>query len=184
MSVRLLSVMKLAKLSPVLLGLALVGCAIEEPQTSQVESAATKPTQLWDTTNNNINQIWPATIGGGIEVKSNYVLVKRAPNDNVGNAQVLAFVVWNTNVVGHVYRVRYSDLADFDQLRDLAFAQRAAFDHWSGGAGSIDVPPPTPRCCLNGDEWDIQQSELNSAKLNAGVIHGANQEFTNVAVQQ
>jgi hypothetical protein len=182
--------MRLDQRSIVLFGMMLVGCATEasQPETAELQSAVSvaKVTEHWDTSVNDINTIWPATIPvqNGATIKSTYVLIKGVPPDPYANPQVLAFVVWNGNYVGHIYRaLKGAELAHLIQMRDAAFAQRnVGPDTDSGGTGTPwgdPTPPPQPigNCC----EFVISADEVENSKLNAQAIHNAAVNFSSYA---
>ena len=178
--------MRLARLSILFLGIAITGCATDtsDPQTSEVESAViSKWSEHWNEKTPDGTDIWPATTGNGTPITNTYVLIKNAPPDpTTGNPRLFGFVVWNTNVVGHIYLINQGSAgANFREHYGAVGANRTngqpsfAF----GSAGNPDVDPvPIPRPHID-NEYGFTATELANVKSNAQAINNATVNFMN-----
>src|SRR5262245_43945874 len=143
--------MRPVRVAMVCLGMTWAGCAVDtsEPKTNEVESAVIgKWSEPWNASANDINDIWPATTPNGTPISNMYMLIKKAPAEGE-NAQFFAFVVWNGNNVGHIYRVPVGPAgANIRNVANGAIATRTsgAPSKTGGFAGNPEVEPgPIPR---------------------------------------
>ncbi|HEX5058218.1 MAG TPA: hypothetical protein VFV99_02605 [Kofleriaceae bacterium] len=148
-----------------------------------------KETEDWDPGTATNASIWPTTYGNPpVTITNTSVLVKGAPPDSNGNPQFLAFVVWNTNFVGHIWLVKKgAEGVNFKGVMLNSFAAQTAghAGFQSLFAGNVDTDPPVPRGPgPTIDQYWIEQPELNNAKINSQTMIGAIENFTNFNGQQ
>lgn len=94
--------------------------------------------------------IWPSGHG----ITSTQILFRRAADSSTGSTYV-AFVVWNGNFVGRIYRVHASDGADFSSSVAQLTAMRASTgpDNSVSSTGNTTsgTPKPVPHPNVDGD---------------------------------
>jgi hypothetical protein len=160
--------------------LALAGCV-----TQQLDSTAqsiTLPEQtdsvFWVPKTNDGNDIWPSGQG----ITTTQVMIRKGPDSSAG-ATFIAFVIWNGNFVGKIFRVHVgSDGTDFHQvLANITSARTFGFpDHNSTSTGNVTSGSGTPLPHPNVDGTvHYTPSELGNVKTNAAVILNATNDFLN-----
>lgn len=166
----------------VLLLITLAGCVA--PQLDTMAQAITLPeatdSAFWDPQVNVGTDIWPAGQG----ITSTQIMMKKGPDSSAGPT-FIAFVVWNGNFVGKIFRVHLgADGADFAATSHNITATRTnGFpDHTTSSGGNPTAGSGTPLPHPNVDgSIHYTATFLNNVKTNASIILNATGDFINFA---
>ena len=131
---------------------------------------------FWIPNKHGANDLWPTGQG----IPSAYVLIKRGPAASTG-ATFLAFVVWNGNFVGKIFRVRVGAdgenfravVSNTNATRTFGFPDNNAGSAGNGGGGGV---PPIPHPNLDG-AVHLPTRYLDGVKTAAGAIDAATRDF-------
>jgi hypothetical protein len=131
---------------------------------------------VWDLKTSTGNDIWPSDL----PITTTSVLIRKGP-DNTDGATFLAFVVWNGNVVGKIFRVQVGNGgADFrstvnsiNATRTFGIPDRASSSSGNAGTGGV-TPLPHPN--VDGP-IAFSATFLHQVKLSAQLIQDATADF-------
>jgi hypothetical protein len=169
-----------ATAAPFVLVLAFAGCVTQ--QLDSTAQAITLPEQtdsvFWSPRLNDGNDIWPSDQA----ITTTQVMIRKGPMSSAG-ATFIAFVIWNGNFVGKIFRVHVgSDGADFHQaLANITNARTFGLpDHNISSTGNVTSGSGTPLPHPNVDgAVHYTASELGNVKMNAQIILDATNDFLN-----
>jgi hypothetical protein len=171
------------KLTAPLLLLALGACTTEQLATQSQPQSLSLPeatdSVTWIPGTHDGGDIWPTAQG----IHSAQVLIRKGPDRSDGPT-FIAFVVWNGNFVGKIFRVRAgADGANFRAVMSNVTAARTfgvSNFSWSstGNGGGGDGNPPIPRPHIDG-ECHFNVEYLNRLKNRAAAIEDLTTDFMN-----
>lgn len=142
-------------------------------------STAPEPTtSVWWDQKKGLDDLWPNDQG----ITSAQVLYRKAADSSSGPTFV-AFVVWNANHVGRIFRVHVgADGGSFHDAVQAMIGQRVfghdGNDSSSGGTTTSGSGKPTPHPNVDGP-ITYSVDYLNNVRNNAAVIHAAYVNFEN-----
>jgi hypothetical protein len=165
-----------------LLIITIAGCVAPQLETSSqtITLPEVNTSVAWEPGKTDGNDIWPTGQG----ITTTQVMIKGGPDSTTGPT-FIAFVVWNGNFVGKIFRVHAgSDGVDFRQVvaginatRTFGFPDREGSSTGNGTNGPV-TPLPHPN--VDG-AITFPPAYLNNVKTNALIIHGATADFLNYA---
>jgi hypothetical protein len=162
------------------LALALAGCVTQQLETTTQSITLPEQTDsvFWNPKTNVGSDIWPAGQG----ITSTQIMIRKGPDGSTG-ATFIAFVIWNGNFVGNIFRVHVgADGADFHQAAaNITSTRTFGFpDHSTSSGGNPTTGSGTPLPHPNVDGTiHYSPSDLTNVKTNAAVILNATNDFMN-----
>jgi hypothetical protein len=168
------------RLATSLLIFALAGCVTQqlEISTQTISLPEANESVNWDPGKNDGNDIWPTGQG----ITTTQVMIKGAPDASDGPTFV-AFVVWNGNFVGKIFRVHVGPpgvnfrqvVANINATRTYGLPDNSASSTGNGSTGGV-TPLPHPN--VDGNIL-FPPAYLINVKTNAAIIQNATANFMN-----
>ena len=157
---------------------ALASCVAPQLDTASQSISVPEATDsvFWNPRINVGSDIWPAGQG----ITSTQIMMKKGPDSSAGPT-FIAFVIWNGNFVGKIFRVHLgADGADFAGTSHNINATRvnASPDHSTSSGGNPIAGSGTPLPHPNVDgAIHYSTTFLNNVKTNAVIILNATNDF-------